>query len=1545
MHAANFFIACGHSESPTGSVGLLTVNGNSNVTADGDFAMGLYFNNGTDNGSGSKGTTILNDTSTVTVGGEIWVGDQWFSPDLLDSTPYQPEGYLILNDHSIVTSNHSSNRWGVLVGRWGGKGLLEIHDNAQLIVHSGINVGDSWGWNATGLLTGDGTVTVDGTAQVVQDTIGNICLGAEGGAGTWNQNGGATTTTANFWLAEWNSWGDAEVLPGTGTLNLNGGTLSVPRICFASNAGPAISTGTVNFNGGTLKAASASSDFISNLPDGGNGSVVCNLTLNVLAGGARIDTNGYSVTVANVLRHDAALGNTFDGGLLKNGAGTLTLAAANTYTGDTRVAAGTMRLGHANALQNSTLDLNGADAGTVDFNGLDAVLGGLKGARNLDLGGIQITCGNNNRSTTYSGQLANGSLVKTGTGNLTLSANQTSPLFGGFVNQGTLTIDGQSFFMTGVMVMNGATLAGHGSILGGAGLYQGAHLSPDLTNLGSIHIDFGYFADGAVLDYDFAAPETSDLTVCDDLFFESGVVLNATNVGGFAVGTYNLFESESVDGFVPGRSGAGTFTIANPPLANMVYSFVQSGDYIQLIVSSPSQGFVWTGGGADNNLTTPGNWAEFAPGDGDPIVFGGTTRLSPNNNYPAGTQFNGIAFVADAGAFTLGGSLINLGGDVVNQSAQIQKINCPLTLVGSDHVIDTGTSGVTLGGAIGESGGSFSLIKRGDGVLTLSGSNTFTGTIHVEQGTLSGNTSSLRVPIENVGSVIFDQAADGVYASALSGSGNLRKKGVAKLLLNGPLGLSGKITVEAGTLELGENVGASLDCNIDDYTTLLINRASTLTLNGYLRGAGGLTVQGGGELVLTQLNSLNGAIDVHNGALSISGGITLAKSVNLAPLIGEAGALRVQGAHNALEIGSLAVGAAGNGSVSITDGANVEINVNQNWITLGQANGGRGTITVNGQGSSLGGGLDVHNRPARPQLLIGGKLSGTSSGVGTVIIQNGASADAKSIVLGGSPQSHGNLVRVEGTGSLLTFDELCIGYSSNPGGSGQLQIADGGRAACTWRVRVGCGEASDGDLSVNGTAAMLGGGVDSTGTFKLPGLWIGGDSTSASGTGRVFVENGGYAELAFIMLGQGTNSRNNLLQISGAGSTVTSADVVSVGYPGGGGTVLVQQSGALTVAQQIKIGAKAGSTGELRIESGGIVESHKGTSSTESSGILGYEAGASGTALIHGNGSQWIQDGVLNVGYAGQGQMTVDNGGLVHSALGVVARQTGSTGSVTISDPGSQWQIDGDLHVGGEPFGAVQSDASLVVRDDGAVSVGGKIHVWNGGVLTIDADAALGTAPAQSLVDSISLSEGTLAASDSFALDARRGVTLLSPGGIIDVAAGQELTLEGLLSGEGGLTKRGDGDLILTVASYAGPTHIESGNVYFQTGASRSETAGIASSLLENCISLDSIEGNGGMIVGDSVTLCVNSISLDTITIGSPFMNGLSSGKDNSLVGSSAAQSVPEPDTLILLAIAVLFISLVGNRSTFSVHSADGSTRFVSVKNSPTISCDNLRKA
>ena len=113
-----------------------------------------------------------------------------------------------------------------------------------------------------------------------------------------------------------------------GTVNLNGGTLVVTtRISTATNAQGAAttgSTGTFNFNGGTLKAGgNNTTDFITHRASSPN----VPLSLIVKSGGAIIDSNGFSINSLESFQHDASLGATLDGGLTKNGTGTLTLSA------------------------------------------------------------------------------------------------------------------------------------------------------------------------------------------------------------------------------------------------------------------------------------------------------------------------------------------------------------------------------------------------------------------------------------------------------------------------------------------------------------------------------------------------------------------------------------------------------------------------------------------------------------------------------------------------------------------------------------------------------------------------------------------------------------------------------------------------------------------------------------------------------------------------------------------------------------------------------------------------------------------------------------------------------------------------------------------------------------------------------------------------------------------------------------------------------------------------------------------------------------------
>src|SRR5262249_31086676 len=133
----------------------------------------------------------------------------------------------------------------------------------------------------------------------------------------------------------------------TDIYNLNGGTLAVPQIIVSSTSGAR----TFNFNGGTLS------------PTANNGAFLNGLSrAHVRHNGAVIDTAGFNVTIGQALQHSAIVGdNSTDGGLTKNGAGTLTLTGANTYTGNTTVNAGTLELAQATLATNSTVTIsNGA---------------------------------------------------------------------------------------------------------------------------------------------------------------------------------------------------------------------------------------------------------------------------------------------------------------------------------------------------------------------------------------------------------------------------------------------------------------------------------------------------------------------------------------------------------------------------------------------------------------------------------------------------------------------------------------------------------------------------------------------------------------------------------------------------------------------------------------------------------------------------------------------------------------------------------------------------------------------------------------------------------------------------------------------------------------------------------------------------------------------------------------------------------------------------------------------------------------------------------
>ena len=138
--------------------------------------------------------------------------------------------------------------------------------------------------------------------------------------------------------------------------------------------------------------------------------------------------------------------------------------------------------------------------------------------------------------------------------------------------------------------------------------------------------------------------------------------------------------------------------------------------------------------------------------------------------------------------------------------------------------------------------GSGALVKTGDGTLTVTGANSYSGGTLIAAGTLQGNAGSVQGEILNNASLVFDQTTDGVFRGTLFGDGRVTKRGNGTLLLTGAHGFQGLTQVEGGTLALDGTLAGSVD----------VRAGAALDATGGIGGA--LTVRG----TLTVGSSSNG---------------------------------------------------------------------------------------------------------------------------------------------------------------------------------------------------------------------------------------------------------------------------------------------------------------------------------------------------------------------------------------------------------------------------------------------------------------------------------------------------------------------------------------------------------------------------------------------------------------------------------------------------------------------------------------------------------------
>lgn len=389
--------------------------------------------------------------------GTVHIGhsDETFASDTAGGT-----GTLIKDGSCKLTLTGTSlNTGGVKVasgilqvGNGGTSGNItgnaEILADAKLVFNRSNNL--TYGGVASGagslIKQGSGNLTLTGInthANTIVDT-GTLTLAFGGGIGTLRGNL-TINSGATVHMTQTNTLGYAGGQK-VDRVTINGGTLAVPA--SAASTGDQGSGVAYTLNGGTLSSNGGVSiaTTVSQFPFTTNGGVPTSVKVtadSIIAGRVhlRADTgtnSDFTVDPGATLLVGAAVtsGGWLPGtegqpsGFTKLGGGTMRLEGANTYTGDTVLAGGTLSLGHASAL---------GMTGKVIFNG-----GTLQftPANSNDCSGRFSTAANqsfrfdtNGRSVNFGTVIAStgGSLVKSGEGSLKLSAFNTYT--------GTTTVD------------------------------------------------------------------------------------------------------------------------------------------------------------------------------------------------------------------------------------------------------------------------------------------------------------------------------------------------------------------------------------------------------------------------------------------------------------------------------------------------------------------------------------------------------------------------------------------------------------------------------------------------------------------------------------------------------------------------------------------------------------------------------------------------------------------------------------------------------------------------------------------------------------------------------------------------------------------------------------------------------------------------------------------------------------------------------------------------------------------------------------------------
>ncbi len=260
-------------------------------------------------------------------------------------------------------------------------------------------------------------------------------------------------------------------------------------------------------------------------------------------------------------------------------------------------------------------------------------------------------------------------------------------------------------------------------------------------------------------------------------------------------------------------------------------------------------------------------------GSGSVTIRSYQMQLSGNNSYTGGTRISGGVYItSNANLGAASGDITFSGGGQITLGASFDMARS-VHLQGSGRFQQSQDNmNTTLSGVI-DGGGGLTLNAQGSGKFTLTGNNTYTGTTNIYGNVQIGNggtSGSIVGNVQNFGTLIFNRSDTARYGGRQYGSGKMVKDGTGTLILTGSNEMTGGTTINAGTLQIGENDSATGSINgpITDYGTLQFS-GQNITASGLVSGSGKV-VQNGLMTTLSGNNIYTGGTYIERGILQIS---------------------------------------------------------------------------------------------------------------------------------------------------------------------------------------------------------------------------------------------------------------------------------------------------------------------------------------------------------------------------------------------------------------------------------------------------------------------------------------------------------------------------------------------------------------------------------------------------------------------------------------------------------------------------------------------------